>query len=516
MQTVQTVRTAIVLGLAIVGATGACGGSGPKPAPGPEQRTLNVALRPVRGGSGNVTDLSVRWELRGRAPNAQRFSIRAPIVYASVAGIADSMQDLAVRDAKGVVPLQHEDDPVNAGGFPYFRHWRAERDVVPPVIATYRARTRATAVSAPQFSLQANGGGVSAAGSGFFALPEDSGIVYRTRLHWDLTELGENSIAASTFGEGDFELVGPPEQLLQGYYMAGHLGRLPVRGSTHGFTAYWLGTPPFDAKREMQWTAQMYTYLRTFFRDTTDDPFRVFVRVLPGQNGYPGTALLNSFMLGTPVRSGDSVSSAPRETLTHEMVHHWAVGIDGPEGTVTWFPEGLATYYARLLPMKAGLDSVTSFIESVNKTARAYYTSPARNLPADEIGRAGFSNPSARNLPYARGSLYFADVDAQLRAASGGRRKLEDIVFPIFDRVRRGERVTQDDFVAALVRDLGPSARAQFEAVMVRGETLVPAANAFGPCFDRKSTSFTVDGKTIEGYEWIRLAWVPDDQCRAW
>jgi len=504
------------LGLAIIGATGACGGSAPKPAPGPEQRTMHVVLRPARGGGESVTDLSVRWELRGRAPNAQRFSIRAPIVYASVAGIADSIHDLAVRDAKGVVPLQHEDDPVNPAGFPYFRHWRAERDVVPPVIATYRARARATAVNGPQFSLQAYGGGVSTAGSGFFALPEDSGVVYRTRLHWDLTELGENSIAASTFGDGDFELVSPPEQLLQGYYMAGRLGRLPVRGATHGLTAYWLGTPPFDARREMQWTAQMYTYLRTFFRDTTDDPFRVFVRVLPGQTGYPGTALLNSFMLGTPVRSGDSVGLAPRETLTHEMVHHWAVGIEGPEGTVTWFPEGLATYYARLLPLKAGLDSVGSFLRSVNKTARAYYTSPARNLPADSIGRAGFSSPSARNLPYARGSLYFADLDAQLRVASGGRRKLEDIVFPIFDRVRRGERVTQSDFVDALVRDLGPSARAQFESIMVRGETLIPAANAFGPCFDRKPASFTVDGKTIDGYEWVRVSSVPDDRCRAW
>lgn len=509
-------RATTALGLVIIVVTGACGGSGPKSAPGPEQRTLHVVLRPVRDRSDTVRALSVRWELRGRAPNAQRFTIRAPIVYASVSGIADSIQDLAVRDAKGVVPLRHGDDPVNPAGFPYFRHWRAEREVVPPVVATYRARPRTAAVNGPQFSLQAYGGGVSTAGSGFFALPDDSGVVYRTRLHWDLTELGENSIAASTFGDGDFELVAPPEQLLQGYYMAGRLGRLPVRGATHGFTAYWLGTPAFDAKREMAWTTQMYAYLRTFFRDTTDDPFRVFVRVLPGQNGYPGTALLNSFMLGTPVRSGDSVRSAPRETLTHEMVHHWAVGIDGPEGTVTWFPEGLATYYARLLPMKSGLDSVGSFLRSVNNTARAYYTSPARNLPADSIGRAGFRAPSARNLPYARGSLYFADLDAQLRAASGGRRRLEDIVFPIFDRVRRGERVTQSDFVEALVRDLGPSAQAQFEAIMVRGETLVPAANAFGPCFDRKPTSLTADGKTIDGYEWVRVSSVPDARCRAW
>src|SRR5678815_2265178 len=106
-------RATTALGLVIIVVTGACGGSGPKPAPGPEQRTLHVVLRPVRDGSDTVRALSVRWELRGRARDAQRFTIRAPIVYASVSGIADSIQDLAVRDAKGVVPLRHEDDPVN-------------------------------------------------------------------------------------------------------------------------------------------------------------------------------------------------------------------------------------------------------------------------------------------------------------------------------------------------------------------------------------------------------------------
>jgi hypothetical protein len=239
----------------------------------------------------------------------------------------------------------------------------------------------------------------------------------------------------------------------------------------------------------------MYEYLRTFFRDTTENPFRVFVRVLPGQDGYPATALRSSFMLGTPPGSGDPKVSAPRETLTYEMVRHWVGGIDGPEGTMTWFSQGLAMYYARLLPMKAGMDSAGSFLRSVNNTARGYYTNPSRSLP---------------NV---RGSLYFADVDAKLRTASGGRRRLEDILFPIFARVRQGEHVTPNDFVDALIRELGPSARQQFEAVIVRGETFAPAPSAFGPCFDRKPATFTVEGKTVDGYQWVRVASVPDGQC---
>src|SRR6185503_10165209 len=101
------------------------------------------------------------------------FSVRAPITYASVAGIADSIRDLVVRDAEGPIPLRQEDDPVNRGGFPYYRHWRAECSVQYPVTVAYRARARVTDRTGPQFSLQAHAGGVSMAGSGFLVVPED-------------------------------------------------------------------------------------------------------------------------------------------------------------------------------------------------------------------------------------------------------------------------------------------------------------------------------------------------------
>src|SRR5207248_768763 len=88
-------------------------------------------------------------------------------------------------------------------------------------------------------------------------------------VRWDLSGLAPGSTALATFGEGDWELRASPDQLMQGYYMAGPLGRYPDRGTIDGFSAVWLGTPPFDPRREMAWTAKCYRYLTRFFRDTT-------------------------------------------------------------------------------------------------------------------------------------------------------------------------------------------------------------------------------------------------------
>jgi predicted metalloprotease with PDZ domain len=223
-------------------------------------------------------------------------------------------------------------------------------------------------------------------------------------------------------------------------------------------------------------------------------------------------------MLGAPAGAGDSTRTAPRETLTHEMVHHWATGLSEEAGAAAWFNEGLATYYARLLGMRAGLLPIDAFLTSVNATAQAYYTSPVKNLSADSLRRLGFSmgvgRGSAQNVPYVRGSLFFADLDARLREASGGVRGLDDLLVPMFERIRAGARVDRAGFVGELVRALGPDARERFEAVIVRGETIVPRSDAFGPCFERRAVRMKEQDREVQGYEWVRVAGVPDSACR--
>ena len=504
------------LGWAAIVAAG-CARAAQQAAPAPATAPVSIVttVRPVRAGGAEVAYVEVRSELRG-ALN-QNLSFRAPITYASVPGIADRADSLSVRDQSGVVPLAIENDPVNRGGFPFYRHWRAQRPVVPPVILTYRMRP-GTPRTGPQFDLYANGGGISAGGMALFVLPEDIASA-DIQVKWDLRDLAKGSFAASTNGDGDLRLTASPEQLAQAYYMVGPLGRYHSAGS--GLMAYWLGQPPFEPRREMAWTERSYEYQRAFHKDTSARTYRVFVRAVNGAGG--GTALRNSFMLATTAGTGDSTKAAPRETLAHEMGHMFIGGLAGGNTSgagATWFNEGLNVYYTRLLLLRSGLDSVGAYLRSINNSARAYYGSPFKNASADSLARLGFSagvgGGSAQNVPYSRGSLFFADIDAKIRAASGGKRKLDDVMRPLFERRRRGEQITAETLVNALVAELGPTAREEFEAVVIRGESVVPDSGAFGPCFERRAITFTNQDRTVEGYEWVRIPPIPDEQCRAW
>jgi hypothetical protein len=496
------------------------------PAPGDERdraTIFDLVFRPVRGGGPEVTAIEVRGELRGGAPPAdETFSVQAPITYASVTGIADRIEQLQLKDASGVVPLTIEEDAVNPGGFPYYRHWRAGRQVVYPAVLTFRSIPQATPPTpGPVFSFRSHGGGISTAGSGFLALPETTGTV-TMRLHWDLSHLAPGSIVASTFGEGDVEVKGEPKDLLQGYYMAGPLGRYAPAEAKGTFFGYWLGRPAFDPEKEMAWGFRTYVSQQTFFRETAPRPYRVFVRALPqATRRLGGTALQNSFMLAVPEGGADPAVESPRETIAHEMSHMFVGGIaGGPPSGSPWFAEGLNVHYTRLVLLRSGLAPVSDYEKSINETARRYYANRFRNESAESLDRIGFSagvgDGGAQNVPYTRGSLYFATVDFRIREASGGKRTLDDVVLPLFDRRRRGQPFDRDELIEAFVKEYGPSARSDFESVIVRGETIVPPPGAFGPCLDRRPAKLTVQEREADGYEWFRVTSVPDEQCRQW
>lgn len=476
-----------------------------------------AVLTPVRANSGSVTAVDVSYDVTGTVPNADNFSVQAPIVYAGRTDMADSVTGIAVRDAEGAVPLTVEDDPDDPSGFPYFRHWRAARPVAPPVTVSYRVDPQEDPTPGPQFDFYSHDGGFSAAGMALFVLPEEIGTV-AWQARWSLGQLVDGAFAASTYGDGDFEVEGDTESVLQAYYMVGPLGRYDAPDDGSSFHGYWLGQPKFEAANELAWVADAYAYLRDFFQDEETSSYRVFLRALAGTRG--GTALGNSFMLAVEPGDADPDVQSPRGTMFHEMGHMFVGNLEGEEiGGSPWFAEGLNVYYTRLLMLRSGLAPVSDYVESINSTARNYYSNKYRSESAAELDRLGFSTGvgtgSAQNVPYTRGSLYFATVDSRIRAASDGTRNLDHVILPLFERRRNGEALTPDALVEALVDELGPSARVEFEAIIIDGELVVPPSNAFGPCLERRPAVFELDdGAEFDGYEWVRVDSVADAECR--
>lgn len=508
------------LGIVLVALAGtaelAAQGSGAARAP---VGSIAHTWKPIRDGGPEIVAIDVRTEVTELPASAgDGFSLKVPIVYANVTGIAERTLNLSVRDAAGEVPLTVEDDPPAPGGFPYYRHLRASRRVTFPLAYTYRSLSQTGQFRGPPFGLFSAAGGISGAGSGFLVLPEGD-LVVTTRVHWDLSGLAAGATALTSFGDGDFTLRGEPSAPTQGWIMAGVLGGYssPNGGA---FSAAWTGTPAWDPAAEMRWASEMFTWLGKSYGYLNPLPrYRVFIRT-GGTRGV-GTALDNSFMMSAPPRDAGAPAQgeAPRETITHEMGHLFVGQVDAPQGVSSWFSEGLNTYYTRVLPMRGGFTSVEEYGRQVNTAFQEYWFGVARNFSADSITKIGFADEKVRHMPYVRSSLYFADLDAKIRAHSGGRRTLDEVLRELFERRARGERFNHEMWVATVTREAGPGAGADFEQLILKGSaTLVPTPGAFGPCFTRRETSATVvnGAPRAAGFEWIRVPGVADSTCRAW
>jgi len=481
---------------------------------------LTITVRPVRAGGPEVIAAAVREEIRGTLDQTRRpLSLRVGIVFVGRAGIADRVDSLVIRDASGVVPFKIENDPENTGGYTYYRHWRAEHAVKPPVIVTYRMRPQPRPTGGPQFEFYAHGGGISSHGSQLFVLPESVGVA-NINLKWDLSELAPGSTVVGSYGVGDTQLRAQPDTLIDSFFLAGPLRTYEPPKANTGFYAYWLGAPEFDSVKEMRWLFQAYENMRSFYRDPDASPYRVFIRAV-GRGG--GTASGRSFMDAVAAGDGDSTKQAPRSQIAHEIGHYFVGSLSGDiDGSSPWYEEGVNTHYTRLLLLRAGLISATDYLTEINNHARGYYTNPYRSFSADSIQRIGFSTgfggASAQNLAYTRGSLFWADIDKRIRDASNGRRKLDDVLVPLLAAQRQGQKLTRDALFNALSKELGPSFHEHFDAVITRAETFAPASGAFGPCFQRRDTTYAVQGNggEVAAYVWERIASLPEQKCREW
>jgi hypothetical protein len=300
--------------------------------------------------------------------------------------------------------------------------------------------------------------------------------------------------------------------------MAGPVGRYPETGDAEGFSAAWLGDFPFGPAEEMAKAGTSYAWLGDYFGYLSPPPrYRVFMRIVP----YPiprfsGTALGGSFMLSGPPNGLENTDGEPPTgTFFHEMIHMWVGQVEGPQGVTSWFSEGLTSYYTMVLPLRGGFEGVEDYAESVDRLPERYYTSPALGMSAEAITEVGFTNNDIREMPYVRGNLYFADLNARIRAKSGGARGLNDLMREIFERRHNDADYTfdHDAWVAAISAELGPEAEAEFQARIIDGVPFDPVPESFGPCFEREVAEYETESGSVEGYRWVRNEDIPEAQC---
>jgi hypothetical protein len=407
--------------------------------------------------------------------------LRLPLVVSNVQTAAAALTDLTALDTAGPLLLKASDEP--RGARSVYRCWSANRTVHGPITLSYRVpitNLPNPLGAAPPLELRSEGGGFSGV-SGVFILLPDSAVPYHFMLRWDLGAV-PGGIGVSTLGVGDVRTAGAmtPKALEDIFVMGGHIHTFPAAPGHAGFLAAWAGEPPFDATAAMRWTQTLYGHYLQFFRAPSDNAYDVFLRrnpINPGGGIEVGHSFVGTFGEHTDVED-------LKFTLAHEMVHTFVGGLDGESEALAWFSEGLAVYYERALPLRAGLITADAFLRDLNTTAGRYYTDALNQTPNDEIDKHFWADTRIRVLPYDRGSLYFAAVDEQVHRQSHEQRSLDDLVLSMLERRRAGRPMDENAWIETLRQELGAEGEADFTAMMA-GRLVVPPTDSFGPCFAR-------------------------------
>ncbi len=461
--------------------------------------SLAVWLKPAVGGArGGYIDVTVTASQVEPAEEGGEI-LRIPLVQSNMETVARHIEGLSAADAKGEVALQRHDDLDE--GFSFYRRWTANREIEGPLSVSYRApvvNRVSTRGTGPPVEWRIEKGAMSGAAGTLLILPAGE-TEYEVSLGWDLSQLPEGAEAVSSLGRGDqaFAASLPLSALKRSFLMVGAIGQYPEGQKAGGFSAAWMGEPPFDASTLMAWTEELYGAFMEFFGAETAPPYHVFLRHnLVNAGG--GVGLYDSFV----ATFGAHTDVEDLElTLAHEMFHTWAPTLDGPPGLTSWFGEGLAVHYARAFALRAGLISPDAFLEDLNTHAARYYSNALLDTPNEEIPQRFWEETRIRVLPYDRGSFYFAALNERIREASAGSRSLDDLLLELYEREQNGQTLTREDWVALLWETLGADAVAHFEAMM-DGALMLPGSSAYGPCFERRRTQWRefelgFDSKTL-------------------
>lgn len=447
----------------------------------PEIRiTLSLAA-PDAAQNVPYVDVTVAVDGVTRAAGDRLFQLA--MVANTVVTSGKDVRNLSIHDATGTIAARVRD--VAEDGSNQTRFWEAPRPLRGTVTMQYRVPIDAAAppLSLPQYEMRTERGGFSAAGTAFLILPADD-IARRVRLQWDFAGYGAGGTGVSSLGIGNVasEKPLPAEKLASMYYMGGRPGS--YRSDKDGFFAAWQGAPPFEMAPLMGWASELHRYYGRFF-GYTPPSFGVFGRTNT-RNPGSGIGLTDSFAFTF------NQSSKPddlRSLLAHEMLHAWVNSLDASMDKAggldrSWFGEGLAVHYQRMLPYRAGLITPQQFVADLNETAARYYTNIKIGVPNADIPAGFWRDTRVRVLPYDRGSLYFAATDAAIRRASAGKRSLDDLVRTMLATRRAGKPMNEALYRQLLAGELGERGIADFEA-MLRGAVVLPPSDAFGPGFRR-------------------------------
>lgn len=203
--------------------------------------------------------------------------------------------------------------------------------------------------------------------------------------------------------------------------------------------------------------------------------------------------------------------------VSHEYFHAWnvkrlrpvALGpFDYEQENYTpslWVAEGLTSYYGDLLVHRAGLSSPQEYLALLSAEIRGVETTPGRLV--QPVTRASFdawikhyrtdeNSPNTSISYYTKGAVIGALIDATIRAATGSRRSLDDVLRLAYERYSGAQGYTEAQF-RALVSEV---AGADLEPMLARALDTTESLD-YAPLLETFGLSFVpADSRATKGW----------------
>lgn len=324
-------------------------------------------------------------------------------------------------------------------------------------------------------------------GNGVFALPA-SEITRPARVRWHVPR---GWTLASDTEHPDLDL----EDVVESVTLAGRDVRLtsqtveggPLRIAVHGR----LDLDEAELVRAVTTVSQA----QRRFWGSRGEVFLVTLVTIgraPGAISVGGTGRDDAFAVWT-------VEDAPIESLerllAHEHIHSWIprrIGAMAPgaaEAEQYWVSEGFTEFYTFRSLLASGIWSPEQFVEAWNGQLLEYAASPNRATSNREAAAGFWSSRDLQRLPYTRGAVMAAWLDARIRATSGGRHDLDDLMLAM----QAQQRTDPTELVATRLQRLAREAfgvdfATLVEAIHTQGADALFPQDGWGECLEVTSS----------------------------
>lgn len=382
---------------------------------------------------------------------------------------AGRIQNLAARDGAGAVLAV-----ARTSG----NRWRISTGGASAVIVTYSLLCEQRSVTTNWVSPDL---GVLNGAATFLTVAD--GVARPHEVHLELPSVWKDAataLAAAPDGKPYHYRASDYDTLVDSPIISGDLGiqEFVVAGSRHRLVD--AGERPgWDARRA---AADLERMVRSARQVWGSLPFERYSFLNVFRPGGGGLEHKDSTLLTTNAARVQTPEGYARwlAFVSHEYAHAWNVKRlrpvelgpfdyeEGPKTTSLWISEGVTNYYADLVLARAGLQDEAAFLASLSSQIHALQTQPGRLLQSLEQSSLevwGNSlsgvNPSEKTVSYyVKGHVAGFLLDARIRAATSGRKSLDDVMRLALARYggERGFTAAQFQATAEEVAgvDLGP------------------------------------------------------------